>query len=762
MGSIGRYLCKVVCGAILVLLPVLAFATETKWVSIADNSKVKALQFHGQSNSFQQFLFHASTPGFNVTQVRQGETTYQKLSLDGATVNGMAGRPEMPGFTRMVMIPQGAKVSISVREKSVVALKDLLIYPAQFPKESEKIDPFYVDAQFYKMDKYYPEKLYTVSYDAVRGCRVAIVRVNTARYNPVKRQLIAYPDLEIDIKFEGGQSLFILDEMRSRFFDESYLESFANYSIAAIDMEALFPGRPFDERCDMLIITPPELLAPAMELAEWKVEKGIITSVVTLRDIEAYTGGTTAENIRNYIKTVYRNGNLSYVLLIGDADIIPTFYGSIESYSEIQIATDLYYAEMDDEGHLPDLAVGRISVELPADAPDQAIDVIRKIIDYEQNPPGNREYYRTILHCAGFEDMQGGSDDPFTWASDGRAEKKNVETMEEIRDYFLFSGEYTHLTRLYATGWGYWSEDPLGPQLYADGTPLPEELRYPNYPWDKDTYDLMEELEQGAFLTLYRGHGDFYQWKAFGNFFPEVWEEYEDNYPSVFLSITCKTGWFDMETDDPANPGNDNAESLAETFLRMRNGAAAIVAASRVSSGHANDWLIKGFIDYFWNGMVPYYSPDGGGSAYGPGRSKRLGDALNYAKMYMASELNDTFETVILNMYEEYHLFGDPSMEMWTASPYIDPVREVIDPVVLEPFPVEDLRYVLPIERDGVVASIIYKNEVLGQGISKNGKVMIYVDQRLDDYSDLIISFNKPGYLTQVVPIKAVKESDGK
>ncbi|MBN2373394.1 hypothetical protein JXL19_06390 [bacterium] len=49
--------------------------------------------------------------------------------------------------------------------------------------------------------------------------------------------------------------------------------------------------------------------------AEWKSEKGFLTKVVTLDDINVSEGGTTAANIRAYINRIYNTQHLSYVLL---------------------------------------------------------------------------------------------------------------------------------------------------------------------------------------------------------------------------------------------------------------------------------------------------------------------------------------------------------------------------------------------------------------------------------------------------------------
>lgn len=68
--------------------------------------------------------------------------------------------------------------------------KGYLIHPMQeLSREKEPNPPFVIDKQFYQTDTTYPESLYAIHYDWLRGCKVAIVQVHTARYNPFQKKL---------------------------------------------------------------------------------------------------------------------------------------------------------------------------------------------------------------------------------------------------------------------------------------------------------------------------------------------------------------------------------------------------------------------------------------------------------------------------------------------------------------------------------------------------------------------------------------------
>jgi hypothetical protein len=100
-----------------------------------------------------------------------------------------------------------------------------------------------------------------------------------------------------------------------------------------------------------------------------------------------------AEQIRGRIRQLARRGGLRFVLLVGDADpnasegerprLVPAHLAearvSVRYGSEPQIATDNWYADLDDD-RLPDLALGRLT----ADTPEELARIVRKILDYER------------------------------------------------------------------------------------------------------------------------------------------------------------------------------------------------------------------------------------------------------------------------------------------------------------------------------------------------------------------------------------------
>lgn len=120
-------------------------------------------------------------------------------------------------------------------------------------------------------------------------------------------------------------------------------------------LHATAPGSSAVEPNDaqLLIITPAALSSPFEFLAQHRSDAdGVPSRVVTLEDALATgpAGRDDAETLRNYVSELYTHGNLQYLLLGGDAGIVPlryvrsTFY-PVSGYSDIEC--DLYFACLD-------------------------------------------------------------------------------------------------------------------------------------------------------------------------------------------------------------------------------------------------------------------------------------------------------------------------------------------------------------------------------------------------------------------------------
>jgi len=507
----------------------------------------------------------------------------------------------------------------------------------------EQEPPFVIDGEFYAQDTLYPGEIATVDpAKSLRGVRITVVRFYPYQYNPASRELTTYSRLRVRVRFPGGEESFTDERYRASSFEDLYRRLLLNYDqLGAPQLPLSFQGRGFESAtgAEFLIITPPDFQAAANDLAAWRNAEGIDTEVRTTTD----TGSTAAE-IQAYIQNAYDTWTPppEFVLFLGDAEFIPTNYQTIHPYHGTLIGTDLYYATVDGSDYYPDIHTGRISV----DTLDEAQKAVNDIIDYDRNPVSDEAFYDNVSMAAYFQD----NDD------DGYEDRRFVLTSEEIRDYLL-TQDYT-VERIYT------ADPSVNPTNYNDGTyasgePLPPELLRPTFAWDGDADDITAAVGEGRFILNHRDHGATWGWGDPYYSVSHVQALTNGNKLPVVFSMNCQTGWFDNETDDPADGTGYTTIHFSEAWERNPNGGAVgVIAATRVSYSGYNDWMTEGFYDAIWPDFLAYNDPGFSLPEY------RMGVVLNYGKLAMAALWGDWDVE-----FEIFHYFGDPTMGIHTAPP---------------------------------------------------------------------------------------------
>ncbi|MBU1637080.1 T9SS type A sorting domain-containing protein [bacterium] len=130
-----------------------------------------------------------------------------------------------------------------------------------------------------------------------------------------------------------------------------------------------------------LIITAPGYLGAALEqFVFWKQQRGHTVDLVTTE-----TTGTTNQSIRSYLQQRYDTDETPpvFVVLIGDVDGVNAMPGwNIQGYHTASIISDHLYTLLDGDDYLPDVLIGRLSV----DSQFELQTVVNKCVKYEREP----------------------------------------------------------------------------------------------------------------------------------------------------------------------------------------------------------------------------------------------------------------------------------------------------------------------------------------------------------------------------------------
>lgn len=621
-------------------------------------------------------------PGVFVTKVKGGNQTFYRFAMPGQASLSALGKPELPTLGQIIEVPLGVSFAIEVVKTREVPLDAYRVYPAQRPMpDVKKGDPrtswpaekFEQDKTCYLKEASYPETLgmiQTQDIGVIRGHRIVQLKVHPIQTNPVTLETKAFAQIEVRIKYSQlAQVQAIPKRLYSKSFEQLLKRVVLNYQDPKrfdqnIDKPSDDGSNKERTGCDYLILTHQTFYNagdpnnPVIRLASWKQREGLRTRIV---DVSTITNGQTYDGIKQYLQNAYDTWDLvpSYVLLIGDSDLIPVRYLTPHYlHNNTLTGTDLYYSTLDGNDIYPDVYLGRLSVDTLA----QATTAINRILDYEQNPPNNATFYNQILFSALFEDVN-------VTNGDGTEDRPWIENVEDVRSYVLGLGYQAD--RVYTTSSG-WPSNAMAakPANYKDGTALPAALTPPGFGWNGTPNDISNAINAGRFLVTYRDHGDRNTWQAnnFNN--TDADNLTNGNLAPVVLDIACQNGWFDNETDDATLNTGVNDECLAEHFIRNANGGAvAIMAATRDSWTGYNDFLMFGMHKAIWPNYVP--NPPITGYPAIPAMDSNplpgMGQIMNFGKFYMCRAYDSDTERDLT--MEIYHLFGDPEMPIWSAAP---------------------------------------------------------------------------------------------
>ena len=615
-----------------------------------------------------------------LTATAEGQT-FTELFVPGATGQMAPGKPGVPMMRRRIAVPPGAELGVTADATPAEVLYANL-YPAQNPpveplaagapaKNISELAPvFEMDAAAYEVDALYPPELVSVTrLGACRGLRVYAVEVAAGQYNPVSDQLTLYDRIDVTVNFNTpADAVFASAKLQNPFERADLcLAGLLNADIVTENLEPWTPPLDIDFGEELLILTHPDFKLQADELALWKNEHGILTTVM---EVGTGTDRPTAESIEALIDERFENNLIrpSYVMLVGDAEFIPPFYVNY-NYPDVEgvIATDWPYGNVAAAFFdiFPDIAVGRI----PVDNATQAAWAFEKVTRYTDSPPEMAAFYENALLAAQFQccrkdiTTQGVNQMRFTEPSEF------AWTVLNNRGYSI--------DRIYVetVDGGCAGCDPprapytgdTRPRYHYDLLPVPGAIGpYSGFAWGGGTDDIIDALNEGRFLAIHNDHGAVDGW---GHPSLRMWElgplnNWNPLLPVIF-SMNCSSGYFDNEIVDPPNAGT---EYFSEWMVRRNQfGAIGIIAATRMSWTYANATFCMGFTDAIWPEAIPSFDNE---------PTRRLGDILMHGQLYLMSQLN-THDWLgpedIGDEIHMYHLFGDPTVEMWTRQPvFID------------------------------------------------------------------------------------------
>lgn len=421
---------------------------------------------------------------FNTRLVNINGGLWHELSLDKEGLTLDAGYPQLPVLARSVIIPNTARMEISLVESEYVELP-MRVAPSKgnLTRDIDPADIPYRFAEVYGGTGPWPaEPAWLTEPFILRDFRGITVRFQPFAYLPDRGILRVYTRLSVALEANGSDPTNALPESRSSWAEEFagiYGNMFLNFN------PAKYPS--LGEQGGILAIKHPMFDAVMQPWVEWKRQNGFRVEVADMAE-----AGPSANDIMAFIQSRYDLGEgLSFVQIFGDAPQVPTLSsgggGSDPSYALVA-GTDSY----------PDIYIGRFSAQTEAEMQTQ----IERSIYYERDFQAGNAWLELAMGIASNEGGGGQGDM-------GESDQQHVEN---IRADLL--------------GYGYQGVDQLYQTTFANAT------------------QVGANLNAGRGFVNYTGHGSTTSWGTTGFSNTHVNNLVNDNRLPFINSVACVNGNF--------------------------------------------------------------------------------------------------------------------------------------------------------------------------------------------------------------------------
>lgn len=499
---------------ILLFIPLIIWGMSIvnghEWVGIQSSQPGPATsQLIG--STLEKSIIHFHIDGFFLNEVTTSKGPAYVISLDEATPLLEAGSPDVPKLTASVIVPDLARMVVKVTHSEYTDYPDVIVAPSK-GNLTRDIDPStvpYVFGKAYNRDEFYPASLAQLQTPYIlRDYRGQTIVVFPFQYNPISRTLRVYHSVTVEIKrvddtginpYYRSKEMTHVDAEFNRIYERQFL------NIQQVRYT------PLEEQGNMLVICYGDFMDEMEPFIQWKRMTGIPIEMVDVATI-----GNSSQ-IKTYVENYYNTYGLTFLLLVGDAEQVPTIaYGGVS-------ASDNSYGFISGADSYAEIFVGRFSAETP----DQVITQVERVVNYEKNPLTATDWFS---RHAGIASSQGPGDD----------NEMDYEHMRNIQTDLL-NYTYTYVAELFDGSQG---------NLDAPDNPTPTMVA--------------GEINAGISMIAYTGHGSSTSWSTSGfsssdvnqltntNTLPFIWSV--ACYNGTFVGSTCFAEAWLRATDDSGDP----------------------------------------------------------------------------------------------------------------------------------------------------------------------------------------------------------------
>jgi hypothetical protein len=353
---------------VLLMFCFVSFA-QNSWVKLNSSDPVEpGIQIVESSSDGMIIKLNVNTYALNEVETPRGTSVIVRSPECSNTFT--KGNPDLPFITAAINIPDQGGFKAEIISSTFETIENVDIAPSK-GSILRIIDPSTVPYEYgkpYSIDAFTPMSQIIMSEPYIlRDLRGSNLLLYPFTYNAINNELRVFSEIIVKIKFTQSLSINEIASTKAASDEEFisiYDRTFINYS----DSEKYTP---VDEGApgNILIICADEYEDAIADYVTWKQEKGILTELVLMSTV-----GSTSSNVSTYIQDYYDNTGMTFVLLVGDADDVPTGTegGNDSDNAYVYVAGSDGYA---------DAFIGRFSANSVADVETQ----VERTIAYERD-----------------------------------------------------------------------------------------------------------------------------------------------------------------------------------------------------------------------------------------------------------------------------------------------------------------------------------------------------------------------------------------
>ncbi len=153
----------------------------------------------------------------------------ENLFFDGATCVAQPGEPETPTIDLIIGVPQDGNIDVRIIDAREEVYRGVNVKPV-VPLailEGNIQDTNDLSLEIYKQDRYFPSEIIKFSPPGYyRDINVVNIRLNPARYNPARKELVVAKRIKLRVNFEGAP---VTRMITNENFENIYKHTILNY-----------------------------------------------------------------------------------------------------------------------------------------------------------------------------------------------------------------------------------------------------------------------------------------------------------------------------------------------------------------------------------------------------------------------------------------------------------------------------------------------------------------------------------------------------